>query len=308
MDLRQLRAFVAVAEELHFTRAAERLQVAQSAVSAQVRALERELGAPLLRRSTRSVAMTTLGAAFLDDARDILSRVDAARSRARRATGAERERLVVGCLGPAPGELLTPALARLAEAEPHADVEVRTFDFAEILPAVRTGRADVAFAYLPYAAAELEELDVLALGAERRVVVVARSHPLASARSLRPADLVGEVFVSHPDEVSQTWRDFWLLTAQLGGHRPPTAARAARTLDDWLHLISSGEGIDTAPALVARYCSWPGLACVPLDDAPAARPALLRRRDCAARLTTCFADVVRELAAPVTRPSAPAAA
>lgn len=302
MDLRQLRSFAAVAEELHFTRAAARLHLAQSALSAQIRALEREVGAPLLTRDTRNVALTAVGVAFLQDAREVIELADAALGRARVLARSREQRLVVGCLGPAPGELLTMIVTRLVDERPGADVQVRAFGFGEVLACVRSAQVDVAFLYLPFAEEELAGLDVRTLREEERVVVMARSHPLAARATLTPADLAGERFVSHTDAVSPTWRDFWLLTEQLGGRRPPLAVHTADTLDDWLHLIASGDGIDTAPAIVARYYSWPGLACVPLVGAPPAALAVALPCDRRAPLAERFAALAQELGAPAGAP------
>src|SRR5579859_1501616 len=110
MDLRQLRYFIAVAEELHFSRAAARLHLAQSALSAQIRQLEAEVGGPLLVRSTRRVALTPAGEALLADGRAILAAVDGALGRVRALARGESSSLVIGSLGPAPGALLAPLL------------------------------------------------------------------------------------------------------------------------------------------------------------------------------------------------------
>ena len=117
MDLRQLRSFVAVAEELHFSRAAARLHLAQSALSAQVRQLEREIGGPLFVRSTRRVELTPAGEALLPDAQQLLSLADAALERARGLVRGQGRSLVIGTLGPAPGGILAALIARLSARE-----------------------------------------------------------------------------------------------------------------------------------------------------------------------------------------------
>jgi len=301
VDLRQLRYFVAVAEELHFTRAAERLHLAQSALSAQIRGLEKEIGAPLFVRSTRRVSLTPVGETLLDDARDVLDRADRVLARARALARHEADALAVGCLGAVPGELLTDILRELAALRPQARVDVRTFGFAEIHPSITAARADVAFVYLPYDDEELADLEVVPLRDEQRVVVLAASHRHADRDALSPADLAGERFVSHSPAVSATWRDFWMLTDQLGS-RPEIHEHAADDMDDWLHLIARGEAIDTCPTLVSRYYAWPGVRYVPLVGAPPATLALVHRRGVREPLVQAFVEVAVEVAARVSGP------
>jgi LysR family transcriptional regulator, benzoate and cis,cis-muconate-responsive activator of ben and cat genes len=129
VDLRQLRYFVAVAEELHFSRASARLNLAQSALSSQIRQLEAEVGGPLLVRSTRRVELTPAGEALLTDAREILAAADGALERCRALARGETGELVIGSLGPAPGGVLAPVLARFSGRHPNVRVEVRALDF-----------------------------------------------------------------------------------------------------------------------------------------------------------------------------------
>ncbi len=287
MDLRQLRYFVAVAEELHFSRAAARLHLAQSALSAQIRSLEQEVGAELLTRTSRRVTLTPVGDVLLADARRLLADADAALGRARLLARSKQRRLIVGCLGPASAELLTPVIAAFGARQDDVSVDVLAFDFAELLPCLHDGRADVAFVYLPYSEDDLSDLDPVPLAAEPRIVALAESHPLARRDALTPADLADEVFVTRAG-VSEAWRDFWLLTDQLGGRRPRQCPRQAVNRDDWLYLVASGHGIDTVPQFVAHRYRWPGIAYVPLVDAPPAQQAMVRLRDHSSDLPAAF--------------------
>jgi DNA-binding transcriptional LysR family regulator len=291
MDLRQLRYFVAVAEELHFTRAAQRLHIAQSALSAQIRALEQEVGAQLLVRTSRRVALSAVGERLLVDARQVLEDADAALGRARALARAEQQRLIVGCLGPASAALLGPLIARFGRDHPGATVDVQAFDFGEIVAVLRDARADVAFTYVPYDGAERAELVVVELDAEPRVVALAESHPLAGRARLRAADLAGDTFVTRAG-VPEAWRDFWALSEQLGG-RPPLCPQVAEGREAWLYLVASGQGIDTAPLFVARHYRWPGIAYVPLVDVPPARSAVVRLRSQRSPLAAAFVAAAR---------------
>ena len=288
MDLRQLRYFVAVAEELHFTRAASRLHLAQSALSAQIVALERDVGAPLLTRANRRVELTRVGEALLPQARQLLESADRILAETRAIAAREAETLSVGCMGAVPGELLTTVVEELKAERPGARFEVHAFDFATINESLAKARSDVAFVYLPYDEEELAGLEVVPLTEEPRNVVMSSSHPLANRAELTPEELAEETFISQSTAVSQTWRDFWLCTVELGGARPRVHPRAADTLEEWLHLIAQGEGIDTAPTLISRYYRWPGIRFVPLVEARPATLALVRRRDATGPLVDAF--------------------
>jgi DNA-binding transcriptional LysR family regulator len=294
VDLRQLRYFVTVAEELHFSRAAARLHLAQSALSSQIRQLERELGGPLLVRSTRRVSLTPAGEALLADGRAILSAVDHAVDRAAALARGGQASIVIGSLGPAPGELLAPLLARFGTRHPDVRVELRAFDFNDTVEGLRSGRADLAFLYAP-----LHEPDlVLApLISEPRVVVLPRGHRLAGRDGVRPADLEGEIFVTQPDTAPQEWRDFWMLVDELG-YRPPVSPYVGEKLEEWLHLIGRGEGVDTCPAIIARYYAWPEVVFVPLLDAPPSTMVLAHLRDTTHPLTGELVDLAVEVAGP----------
>jgi DNA-binding transcriptional LysR family regulator len=297
MDLRQLRYFVAVAEELNFSRAAVRLNLAQSALSTQIRQLEAEVGGPLFVRSTRRVELTAAGEALLEDARPILSSADAALLRTTAVARGQVGEIVVGSLGPAPGELLAPVLAQFTARHPDVRVEVRALAFSELVDGLRKGRADVAFLYLPLDEPDIELTPLLT---EPRIVVLASTHPLATRATLSPADLEGETFITQPAPVPDAWCDFWLLVDEFG-QRPPVSPHMPDNLDNWLHLIGQGEGIDTAPAIIARYYSWPEVTFVPLVDAAPAVLALARRADSTEPLLADFISLTESVSKTAAR-------
>jgi DNA-binding transcriptional LysR family regulator len=293
VELRQLRYFVAVAEELHFSRAAARLHLAQSALSAQIRALEGELGGPLLTRSTRRVALTPAGETLLHEARGILASTDRALERTRALARGEGGSVVIGSLGPAPGELLARLLARFSDRHPDVRVELRAFDFNDTVLGLRRGRAHLAFLHAPI---DEPDLEVTPLLSEPRMVVLPRHHRLARRRTLSPGDLADEVFVVQPQTTPQSWRDFWTLTDQLK-RRPATSPYVGENIEEWLTLIGRGEGIDTCPEIIARYYAWPEVRFVPLIDAPPATLVLARQRDFAHPLSAEIVELAREVAA-----------
>ena len=297
MELRQLRYFVTVAEDLHFSRAPARLHLAQSALSAQIRRLEAEVGGPLLVRSTRRVTLTPAGEALLSDARAILAAADGALGRVAALARGEQSALVIGALGPVPGALLSPLLARFGAGRPHVRVELRALDFSEGVQGLRQGRVDLAFVYAPLHEADVELVPLLC---EQRVVVLPIAHRVAQLPALRPADLAGETFVVQPDSWPQEWRDYWTLVDELCS-RPPTSPYVGQNIEDWLHLIGRGAMIDTCPSIIARYYSWSEVAFVPLIDAPPSTLVLAVHRAPYPPLIDEFVALAAEIAANAAR-------
>ncbi|CAN5837024.1 LysR substrate-binding domain-containing protein [soil metagenome] len=195
MELRHLRYFRAVAEELHFGRAAQRLLIAQPPLSQQIRQLERELGVDLLIRSTRSVELTPAGAAYLDRAVKILDAVDDAADLARRTADGTAGQLTIGCVGSATYSLLPQLVRALGDLLPDVDVRVRGEMLAPAqLDALRSGDIDLALLRPP----------VLDDGVTTRVVrrdpllvAIPASHRLAGRTSLTVTDLRDEDLVAH---------------------------------------------------------------------------------------------------------------
>src|SRR5579871_1682031 len=197
MELRHLRYFVAVAEELHFHRAAQRLHISQPPLSQQIRALERELGVSLLSRNRRRVALTAAGAAFLDDARAILTSVERAADRARGIARGSQGTISIGFVGSA---MFSPTLPNILREfhDGHPDVELvlRELPTSAQLAALAGGEIDVGVIRGPIDLAELDgQLELMTIQREHLVVAVPAEHPLAARRRLRAEELRGESFV-----------------------------------------------------------------------------------------------------------------
>ncbi|MEU4659299.1 LysR substrate-binding domain-containing protein [Streptomyces sp. NPDC023723] len=196
MELRQLEYFVAVAEERNFTRAAERVHISQSGVSAQIRQLERELGAELFDRSARTVALTVAGKAALRHARAALAAAGAVGRAVAEVTGLIRGRLTVGMVV---GCTLTPlfdALAAFHGAHPGVEIALLEDNSDRLLAGVRDGTLDVAL--VGTATAAPEGLEALTIVSERLVAAVPAGHPLARRRRITLADLVAHPLVCMP--------------------------------------------------------------------------------------------------------------
>jgi DNA-binding transcriptional LysR family regulator len=200
MELRQLTVFVAVAEEASFTRAADRLHMVQSAVSASVRALERELGTALFDRTTRRVELTDTGDALLPEARQVLSAVNAAREAVDQVSGGLRGTLRLGTMqGQAMRPISVPRLVAGFRAE-HPGVQVHvshTGGSVAMAEEVRTGRLDLAFVSLP--GRRPAGLTLTPISSERMQIACAPDHPLAARTEVDLAALADEPFIEFPE-------------------------------------------------------------------------------------------------------------
>jgi DNA-binding transcriptional LysR family regulator len=255
METRELRYFVAVAEELHFGRAAERLGIAQPPLSRAIRLLEHRLGATLLERSSRAVTLTEAGATLLREGRAALDAVESAERRTRRAadatTGAAG--IVLVTKAGAAGELLPKLLGAYA-AEPGAvAVDVLLCGPGEQERLLRTGHADVGLLHLPYD--EIAGLDTEPLRTEGQVAVLPAGHPLTARASLRMADVTGL-----PDLPMPRWpaRD---------GSYPDGPGPQVRDHTQLLQLIALGRTMAVLPETV-RGQLRDDLVAVPVLDAP----------------------------------------
>src|SRR3954447_25689553 len=195
MELRHLRYFVAVAEELHFRRAAERLHVAQPAVSEQVRKLEDELGVRLLNRTQRSVSLTDAGAAMLDEARRVLQMADRAVAVARDTSTSAATRLRVGYLPDSLPTVVPRALQEMRRTMPNVQISLETGAARNLIEEVRAGRLDAALVSLP---APTTGLHRTMLGSQSAVVAMPVMHPHATEDTIDLERLAPERIVLLP--------------------------------------------------------------------------------------------------------------
>jgi DNA-binding transcriptional LysR family regulator len=197
MELRQLEYFVAVAEEANFTRAAERVHISQSGVSAQIRQLERDLGATLIDRSGRTATVTSAGAAALGHARAVLAAVNAVRQAVDGVTGLIRGRLVVGMVTACTVTALFDALAAFHVAHPGIEITLFEDNSDRLIEGVRTGATDLAL--VGAAGTTLTGLDALPIVSERLVAAVPVGHPLARRRRTTLAEVSAYPIVCLPE-------------------------------------------------------------------------------------------------------------
>jgi DNA-binding transcriptional LysR family regulator len=263
LELRHLRYFMAVAEELNFSRAAERLHMAQPPLSAAIRQLEQDLGTELLHRTTREVRLTEAGTAFLEGARRTLVELDRARSDAQRAGAGELGSLRVAFSWSARFETL-PSIGRSFRAS-RPDVSLLTEEMwnARMLPALRSATIDVAVSLCPEIASEFS---YLAIRTEPVIALLSGSHPLAGADAIALRALAGERFLLFPRELAPRLYDFMTGLCRRAGFEPDIRGESFHS--GWeLQILADVDVVALAPASVARELP-DGLAAASISDPP----------------------------------------
>jgi DNA-binding transcriptional LysR family regulator len=272
VELRHLRSFVAVAEELNFTRAAARVHLAQQALSAQIRQLEELLGTPLFIRTTRKVELTAAGRALLERAPALLDGVDEAIDATALAGRGESGELTVGLLATASLDFTPRLLRAFAEELPEVAVSVRNFAFDDPSGGLRAHQADVALVWLPFST---EELACEWLFDDPRRAVLAADHPLAGKPELTVEELLDEP-VGWIDDMDPVARDFWALGDQRQG-RPPNIGARITGFEDLFAAVRAGQIIAACPASVVTVLPFTDLVTRPVRGLAPAGFAVCRR-------------------------------
>ncbi len=264
-ELRHLRSFVALAEELNFTRAAARLHIAQQALSAQVRQLESMLGVVLFHRTTRKVELTPAGSVFLARVPAILAAVEAAVDEVRETAGGARGSIVIGLLGTAPLDVAPRVLRALQARNENIDVSVRNIDFSDPSGGVKDGSTDAAIVWLPF---DTNGLACRQLRDDPRVAVLPADHPLATSDIVAAADLAAEPF-AWIEDMDPVARDFWTL-ADVRDGKPARVGATISGFDDLFATVRSGRAVAASPASVVANLPWPDIVTRPVSGlAPA---------------------------------------
>ena len=275
VELRHLRYFVAVAEELNFSRAAERLHIAQPALSAQIRSLEAQVGSELFSRTTRTVSLTSSGEMLLADAREILGRVDTAVAKLQAVARGERGALRIGFVAHGAGEVGMNILQDFGRRFPSIQTHlVSATSLEELQRHVRDRQTDLAFVWLPLL---YDELAALPLVSERKFVALHPDHPLAAKSAVTPSDLREVPLVAPWDHAPAGIVDAWFREFRPAGrkHGDP----AAMTVDESFAFASRGLAVYCVPESVLRFYSRPDVAFRPILDVAPAHAAISWRAD-----------------------------
>ncbi|TFD85177.1 LysR substrate-binding domain-containing protein [Cryobacterium serini] len=263
MEIQQIRAFLAVAEELHFGRAAEKLFIAQPPLSRAIQNLERELGTLLFARSTRSVRLTPAGEALIQPATDILDGVRRAAVAVVSAGKGETGRVRVAFAG-ASSHVMVGKLAKLVrETHPGIDFELYSSNFAiPALDKVINKQMEIGLGRWNFIPAGIERR---VIAYENLVIAIHSSHPLADRQSVSMKDLVGQPFVTLPRDPGAILRDHLTRLASTAGFVPSIVQVAP---DTWtlVSLVAAEIGIALTVSTVAENVHYPSVVFLPLDD------------------------------------------
>jgi DNA-binding transcriptional LysR family regulator len=263
MELRHLRYFVAVAEELHFGRAAERLHVSQPPLSQQIKQLEEEVAVRLFDRSKRWVRLTSGGRLFLEQARQVLAQADGAVLAARRAMGGEYDRLSVACTPWASLMGVPRILRHFSGLHQQIQIDIQTLDSIPQLRAIKTRTVDVGF-MCP--GSSDRDLHTERLAARPLVVALPSNHRLGGRARLSPRDLAGESYVMLATNVAPAYAEIVTEYWEKVG-----VAMKERLTQDQPHavidLVAAGAGFALVPSSIQEY-EKKGIVCRRLDPAP----------------------------------------
>jgi DNA-binding transcriptional LysR family regulator len=290
LELRHLRYFLAVAEELNFSRAAERLHIAQPALSTQIRALETQVGCELFHRTTRRVELTPAGEVLLEDAREIIGRADQAVAKLGALARGQRGLLRVGFVAHAAGETSTEILRRFGADFPAIEVELvesRTLEGTQRQVVERD--TDAGFVWLPILH---DELASESIAFERKLVAMHPEHRLAAKPAVASEDLVDEPIVAPWDRYSDETLWFWL--------GPFREARKesdfyAESLDECMNYVIRGLAVYCVPESVERFYGRPDVVFRPLLGVESAGTALVWHRASENPAVANFVRVTRKV-------------
>lgn len=283
MELRQLRYFVAVADELHFGRAAARLHMSQPPLSAQVRQLEREVGVTLLQRTTRRVTLTSAGELFRQRAVAVLAAVEDAAQEAREADAGRRGRLRIGFVSSASLTVLPDAIRTFRESRPLVELQLHPMTSNEQVEALHSGELDLGLIRLPTLGTGLHLETVLV---EEMVAVLPERHRLADQNDVGAEELVGEPMVLFPYQLMPGFVGQVLeLFASAGV--APRVVQVAIHHETALGLVAAGVGLSVLPAS-ARGMSVAGVRFLPIRSSPRSDLAVARPAGTTSPSATAF--------------------
>ena len=296
VELRHLRYFIAVAEELNFSRAARRMHMAQPPLSAAIRQLERDLGVDLFVRTTREVKLTDAGRAFLEGARRTLADAERAAEDAKRAAAGELGQLRIAYSWSTRFETL-PALGRAFRAS-HPDVELLAQELwnARMPPAFSAGSIDIAVSLCPEIAAELEHAPIRK---EHLVALLPEPHPLVRQDAIPLSALADEDFIVFPREIAPRLHDAFMAIYRRAGFEPRVRTESFHTGWD-LGVLAEIPAVAIAPQTVAGGLP-DGITAVAISEpTDALETCLVWRADDPSPALAAFVEVARSAFGPVS--------
>jgi len=296
MELRHLRYFIAVAEEMHFGRAAQRLHIVQPALSKQISALERELGFRLFTRTKRSVAFTAAGEAFYHDARDVLARVDRATELTKLTAAGALGTLDIGFASPVIWSVLQPILRRQREAFPGVGLHLHELHSAPQMRMLREGKLDAGF--LTTTGPD-ELLEFKPVAHEAIVIALPENHRLAGEGQIDLAELADERFILVSRNTAPGFFAHCIELCQRYGFSP-AIVEEGNTPAALYGMVAAGLGVSLGPES-ASIVPWHGVTFKHVTKASSVEFSVAYRRDDTSRALAAFLDTVDEVAAEFER-------
>ena len=289
MELRQLRYFIAVAEELHFRRAATRLHISQPPISQQIRALEQELGCRLLHRTRRRVELTAAGEAFLRDARALLHELDGAVETARRIDAGQSGRLRISFVGSALLSTVPIAVQRFRAVRPDVEIELRERSTVDQLRAVADGLTDIGLVRPPIETVGRLRTELVLR--ERTVAALPVNHPLSRLRRVPMQRLGDEPLVLFPRSQAPGFHDLLISSLAAAGTHPRVVQYAPEMITI-IGLVAAGLGVSLAPASVARL-ALDGVTYRPVSGMPRSELVAVTREEDGSPAVPAFIEQIK---------------
>lgn len=285
IELRQMRYFLAVAEELNFTRAAERLHLAQQALSASIRRLEEQLGVALFVRSTRKVELTAAGEVLVDGARAVVAAAIDAVERVHQVAEGRTGRLTIGFSTAAGGvPIVREVIRTFSERSPGVDIRTEEHDFGDPSAGLADGSVDVAFIFGPH---PVEGLSSVTLVQEDRLLAIRPEHPLAVRSVVDPDELRDLPWLRVPADAGP-WPAFWFRRQGDGPVGP-----IIKTADEWVTAIEAGRGVAFTMPTVMQNFTTARVRVIPVEGLPPAEVLLAWRSDRDGPLVRALVEVAR---------------
>ncbi len=289
-----LRYFVTVAEEGQITRAAERLHIAQSALSQAIAHLECDLGFQLLERHPRGVTLTPAGEVFLQKARAVQTATEDAVLTAESLARTERGAIVFGYLGLPPASSDPGLVEAFTEAHPDIRLAPQELPYPSLPTASWLREVDAAICSRPAAD---PNVNFQALRTEPLIVLAPKGHPLAKRRELAVEEVLDETFIGFHRSIDPAWASFWSLDDHRGGQATHIVGEAANAQQRF-EMLAAGRGIAITPAYIAAIVKvLPSVVAIPLTDADPVIITLLAREDRQNPLVEALCATARQLAA-----------
>jgi DNA-binding transcriptional LysR family regulator len=297
MEIRHLRYFVAVAEELNFHRAAERLFMAQPPLSQQIRDLEEELGALLFDRSHRQIRLTVAGQVFLEDTYQLLTQVDRAKGRAKRANKGELGQLTIGYTSFVHCPLFRLILQQYRVQYPDVDIILRDLVTIEQMKQVDTNALDLSFAtHASLVISSLEETQLAheCILREPVLAVLPRNHRLSAQSPLPFVALADEPWIWFARQYDPTTYDYMTRLFDHTGFRPHVA-QEVHQLQIVISLVAAGLGVGLVTASTEQFANQDVVYLDLVDPTPKAEFSVVWRKDNPSPLLRAFLAIVREV-------------